>query len=78
MLVSKPGLNALRFQRLKLQYDETVSNFAFNFNLRRYTEDIRKQLPQESIMFDNVNLAFIKSMQEMKVRRCRLTLSNPR
>jgi dynein heavy chain len=42
------------------------------------SEDIRKQLPQESIMFDNVNLAFIKSMQEMKVRRCRLTLSNPR
>jgi hypothetical protein len=23
---------------LKLQYDETLSNFAFNFNLRRYTE----------------------------------------
>jgi len=22
---------------LKLQYDETLSNFAFNFNLRRYT-----------------------------------------
>ena len=30
------------------------------------SEDIRKQLPQESIMFDNVNLAFIKSMKEMK------------
>ena len=30
------------------------------------SEDIRKQLPQESIMFDNVNLAFIKSMKEIK------------
>jgi hypothetical protein len=26
-----------RFLRLKLQYDETLSNVAFNFNLRRYT-----------------------------------------
>jgi hypothetical protein len=26
------------FQRLKLQYDEPVSIFAFSFNLRRYTE----------------------------------------
>ena len=30
-----PGLTALgfRFQRLKLQYDEPLSTFAFNFNL---------------------------------------------
>jgi uncharacterized protein GlcG (DUF336 family) len=27
----------LLFQRLKLQYDGPVLNFAFNFNLRRYT-----------------------------------------
>ena len=25
------------FQRLKLKYDETLSNFALNFNLRRYS-----------------------------------------
>ena len=24
--------------RLKLEYDERLSNFAFNFNLRRYTK----------------------------------------
>jgi hypothetical protein len=29
-------------QRLKLKHDEVPSNFAFNFNLRRYTEDKRK------------------------------------
>jgi hypothetical protein len=27
------------FQRLKLKYVETVSNFAYNFSLRRYTVD---------------------------------------
>jgi len=32
----KPELKARRTQRLKLQYDEPLSNFAFNFNLRRY------------------------------------------
>ena len=26
------------FQRLKLQYDETLSNFALNSDLRRYSE----------------------------------------
>ena len=29
------------------------------------SEDIRKQLPQESLMFDNVNRAFIKEMKTM-------------
>jgi hypothetical protein len=33
----KPVLKALGTKRLKLQYDETLSNFAFKFNLRRYT-----------------------------------------
>ena len=31
-----PTLNAPGTQRLKLQYDEVLSSFAFNFNLRRY------------------------------------------
>jgi len=26
------------FQRLNVKYDEPVSNFAFNFNLRHYSE----------------------------------------
>ena len=39
LTASKPVLKAKRlwFQRLKLYYDETLSNFAFNFNLGRYT-----------------------------------------
>jgi hypothetical protein len=36
LTVSKPVLKAPMPQRLKLQYDEVLSNFAFNFNLRRY------------------------------------------
>ena len=34
----KPTLKAPRTKRLKLKYDEPISNFAFKFNLRRYTE----------------------------------------
>ena len=32
----KPALTAPGTKRLKLKYDEPLSNFAFNFNLRRY------------------------------------------
>jgi len=31
-----------KLQRLQLKYDEPLSNFAFNFNLRRYHEDAAK------------------------------------
>ena len=34
----KPTLKAPGTERLKLKYDEPPSNFAFKFNLRRYTE----------------------------------------
>ena len=34
----KPNLKAPGSKRLKLKYDEPLSNFAFNFNLRRYIE----------------------------------------
>jgi hypothetical protein len=33
----KPTLNAPETKRLKLDYDEPLSNFAFKCNLRRYT-----------------------------------------
>jgi hypothetical protein len=32
-------------QRLKAKWDEALSNFAFNFNLRRYTKDWLDTLP---------------------------------
>jgi len=34
-----PMLKAPEFMRLKLECDEPLSNFAFNFNLRRYNMD---------------------------------------
>jgi hypothetical protein len=34
----KPALKAPGTKRLKLTCDETLSNFAFNFKLRRYTK----------------------------------------
>jgi hypothetical protein len=33
----KPSLKAPGIKRLKLKYDKPLSNFAFKFNLRRYT-----------------------------------------
>jgi len=35
----KPTLIAPMTKRLKLKYDELLSNIAFKFNLRRYTQD---------------------------------------
>jgi hypothetical protein len=36
----KPRLKAPGHTRLKLKCDELLSNFAFNFNLRRYNEGL--------------------------------------
>ena len=35
----KPSLKAPGIKLLKLKYDKLLSNFAFKFNLRRYTLD---------------------------------------
>jgi hypothetical protein len=35
-----PLVDCARFQRLKLRYDEVLSNFALSFNLRRYTTGV--------------------------------------
>jgi len=35
----KPTFKAPGTKRLKLKYDESVSNFAFKFNLRRYNQE---------------------------------------
>jgi len=37
-VLKAPGFNTW-FQCLKLKYDKLISSFAFNFNLRRYSED---------------------------------------
>ena len=38
----KPTLKAPGTERLKLKHDEPLSDFAFNFKLRRYTEDMER------------------------------------
>jgi hypothetical protein len=56
-------------QRLKLQYDETLSNFAFNFNLRHYNvvsnaeavamiKDTVKVEPDQRFLWSNSNSEF--------------------
>jgi hypothetical protein len=57
----KPMLKAPVTKRLKLKYDELVSSFAFNFNLRQYT-------PEES-------MRRVEAL--LMVGRCRLNRSNP-
>ena len=37
----KPKLKPPRTKRLKLDYDELLSNFAFKFNLRRYIKGFK-------------------------------------
>ena len=62
----KPTLTAPGTKRLKLQYDSLLSNFAFKFNLRRYT------MPTAVAVARSFPLYTAKST---KVGRCRLTLS---
>jgi len=47
---------------LKLTYDDTLTNFAFNFNLRRYTEVLSMTAELKPYCM---------------VGRCRLTVSKP-
>jgi len=51
---------------LKLKYDDPLSNFAFNFNLRRYTTGF------EAFVTDQEN--GVERFANIKVRRCKLTL----
>jgi hypothetical protein len=39
----KPTLKAPGAKRLKLNCDEPLSNFAFNFNLRRYSKRLSRE-----------------------------------
>jgi hypothetical protein len=59
----KPTLKAPGIKLLKLKYDTPLSNFAFEFNLHRYSEEVARWL--------------IGDLRRMTVRRCRSTLSTP-
>ena len=43
----KPTLKAPGSKRLKLKYDELLSSFGFNFNLRHYTLGADGHTPKE-------------------------------
>ena len=76
----KPQLIAPGTRRLKLKYDKPHLNFAFNFNLRRYTLDLRhtrRFLLEHCIMLDNDLARYADDDDDSEVGRCRLTLSNP-
>ena len=55
---------------MKLEYDEMLSNLAFNFKLRHYSKGAFKFNVRRA--FDN------DDDDDDKVERCRLTVSNPR
>ena len=45
----RPTLKAPRTKRLKLKYDGPLSNFAFKFNVRRYTTALSKLAAHEPL-----------------------------
>ena len=79
----KPQLKAPGTKRLKLKYDELLSSFAFNFNLRRYTmNDSRAKEARgkiKALLTANHAWCIHHTMmaEDFKVRRCRLPVSNP-
>ena len=65
----KSMLKAPGTKRLKLTYDKLLSSFGSKFNLRRYTKVVGEKAER---------LVDARPLPRWKVRRCRLTLSNPR
>ena len=51
--------------RLKLQYDETLSNFTFNFKLRRYAKGFKKQVSDKCVLYtgDQSDGHFLRKMK---------------
>ena len=80
----KPTLKAPEFERLKPQYHEAPSNFAFNFNLRRFSWGIAtgiifmwgpvKFTTQIVTFVSFVVLILISLKLRHTVGRCRLAL----
>ena len=79
----KPTLKAPGIELSKLKYDESLTTFAFKFNLRRYKWD--KYIVPQSLK-PGLNFiahhwgryGMLEMRRRLKVGRCRLTLSNPR
>jgi len=74
LTVSKPELKARLLSALEAtKYDEPLSNFAFNFNLRRYNAVVPYQVIR--VLCGEINYG--GRVTDDKVGRCCLTLSNP-
>jgi hypothetical protein len=79
----KPKLKPPGTTPLKLQYDEPLSSFAFEFNLRRCTkakkakEKERAREKREAEAAERVARVKAEAAAEEAVGRCRLTLSKP-
>ena len=69
----KPSLKAPGTKRLRLKHDTPLSNFAFTFNLRRYTEAAGTGGGAKTAM----EMA-ASSGHARLVGRCRMILSNQR
>jgi len=67
----KPMLKAPKTKRLKLKYYKLLSSFTFRFNLRRCNLEAKEREMRRLKMLEQQG-------QRDKVRRCRLTLRNPR
>jgi hypothetical protein len=66
----EPTMKATGSKRLKVKYDQLLSNVAFNFNLRRYSV--------AGIIAKTCVAPLDRARTMIQVGRCRLTLSNPR
>jgi hypothetical protein len=64
----KPTLKLPRTKRLKPEHGNMLSNFAFNFKLRRYSKAAMNLL---------ATMLAMNPFGHQLVGRCRLTLSNP-
>jgi len=73
----KSKLKAPGTGRLKLMYENLLSNFAFKFNLRRYISALRFLTSSMGVGVDFV-IGTTKIVSAISlVGRCRLTVSNP-
>ena len=73
LTLSNPVLNPPGAQRLKLTCDDLLSNFAFNFNLCRYTVALSDHIVASGGRDGFVHVWRIPAGADM-VGRCRLTL----
>jgi hypothetical protein len=73
----KTNVESTRFLRFKLKCDEPLSNFAFNFNLHRYSPAFQHD-QLVAVQADARGATLHLFLLDFWVRRCRLTLSNPR